>query len=184
MGRASLGAVLVLAALGACRDGSSPPARAPAAPPAPPLEAGKDTRALLSDADRARLEGSAELELLTVDPESAYRKQGEPPPDPAEPRFHGYEVLGRAKVTADERRALLTALYGGFDHPEPAAACFIPRHALHAPGSPSLDFLICFECDTVRFYRGDADAVFGGTARAFEPPFDAALKAHSLPRAK
>ena len=65
------------------------------------------------------------------------------------PKFFYYAELGRATLTDPAKiRAVVEAVYGGInDSDGMVAACFNPRHGIHAEvdGKP-VDFVICFEC--------------------------------------
>ena len=65
------------------------------------------------------------------------------------PKFFYYAELGRATLTDPAKLlAVVEAVYGGInDSDGMVAACFNPRHGIHAEvdGKP-VDFVICFEC--------------------------------------
>ncbi len=65
------------------------------------------------------------------------------------PKFFYYAELGRATLTDPAKiRAVVEAVYGGInDSDGMVAACFNPRHGIHAEGDGKpVDFVICFEC--------------------------------------
>ena len=91
--------------------------------------------------------------------------------------FHEYIVLGRADIRdAGQRRELLRALYKGIARSGGRmAACFNPRHGIHATrGGKTVDLLICFECSGIAVY---ADTETGATTSNYpQPTFDSALQ--------
>lgn len=70
--------------------------------------------------------------------------------------FHGYPILGQVDLEGADRQALITALYEGIAASDgTAAACFIPRHALHVvKGDRVTDYVICFQCLAINIYTG------------------------------
>jgi hypothetical protein len=68
--------------------------------------------------------------------------------------FHGFSVLGNARVADDVTRSHLIAdLIAGLLEPVSAAACFLPRHGVRAASERGvIDLVICFECNQVRVF--------------------------------
>jgi hypothetical protein len=99
-------------------------------------------------------------------------------------RFQGWPVLGKTTVRdAETRRRLRQALAEGTKRYQqwfPAAACFVPRHGIHAShGGKSVDLVICFQCGHV---QGNGANGFRTTA-APQPAFDAVLADAGVPLA-
>jgi len=91
-----------------------------------------------------------QLELLTLHP---YPHES-PPLDPEED-FHGYRVLGRARlVGAQVQQDLLELIREGVRRSDgTAAACFNPRHGVRAVrGDEAVELVICYECLTLRVH--------------------------------
>ena len=66
--------------------------------------------------------------------------------------FHGYEVLGKTEVANLRlRKELVDAFKRGIEEGKGSPpACFDPRHGIRVVKSGlTVDFVICFECDTV-----------------------------------
>jgi hypothetical protein len=69
--------------------------------------------------------------------------------------FHGFRILGKADVTATkDKNALLSSLASGVRGSDGmVAACFNPRHGIQlVKGKVFYDFVICFECRSVKVY--------------------------------
>ncbi len=117
----------------------------------------------LSDDVRTMLETGDQFTLLTLDPVPISRR--EPLGPEVKDSFHGYEVLGRMKVSDQaDRDALIRALYQGisdfYQDPGAVAACFDPRHGITvASANKKLDLVICFECAHMHIYAGLDDVV-------------------------
>lgn len=98
-------------------------------------------------------------------------------------RFHGYGVLGRAdlvgKATANELVDLIERGIEGSNGM--VAACFNPRHGLRVTVDGSdWDFLICYECLSMKVYR-DGDGQGGHlTVQSVEPKVTAVFAAAGL----
>jgi len=94
--------------------------------------------------------------------------------------FHEYTALRKTEITSrEERAALLKALHNGISSSDGAvAACFNPRHGIHAIlGEKTVDLVICFECLQIRVYGGVRATVT--TTRSPEVTFDKFLKPQS-----
>ena len=91
-----------------------------------------------------------ELEILTLEPENA----------PA--GFHGWQVVGRKKITdAADRSALLNDLAKHL-RDEEGALCFDPHHGLKATSKGEVvDLVICFECSLLFIYYGTDEKRMG-----------------------
>jgi hypothetical protein len=109
-------------------------------------------RQQLSDATVALLEQADQFELLVLSPK----------PIRAENAFHGYKVLGAAKIAQpDTRRRLISALMQSMRESDGTVAqCFNPRHGIRATRhGKRADLVICFECLSFRLY-GDSQGAF------------------------
>jgi hypothetical protein len=186
MRRLAIGAACVLVACGNPVPSARPTTTAT---PAPPAFAGRETdvvKRALPGVDRETLERADRLEFLAVQPYPGVLP-GEPPIEPGDD-FHGYRILGRAHLTdPGERRALIEAVYRGFNGLlEPAAACFNPRHGLRARrGEQTVEILLCYECSTARIFSAahESGAEAAALAKVGEDVLDGLLKAHGLPKA-
>jgi hypothetical protein len=77
-----------------------------------------------------------------------------PDPEPKEPGFYGWNVLGRTVVKDSSRRAtIVNALSRGIFEADGEALCFSPRHGVRAKrGKTTVDLVVCFECSKVEVY--------------------------------
>lgn len=114
------------------------------APRSDRLDLTPDVARVLEEADRWTIYGLETSRSMAI--------------DGAEKIFHGHEILSAAQLTDAEARAELTrALNGGMaENRTTIAACFSPRHGIHAelPSGEIADLVICFEC--LQFYIFDA----------------------------
>jgi len=98
--------------------------------------------------------------------------------------LRGYRVLGRAPADATTREALLQALDQSIREGDMHAACFDPRHAIHAEvDGKVIDILICFHCQGYELYEGDVRK-HGAMSRTAEEAFKEAVEKLRLPAAK
>ena len=77
--------------------------------------------------------------------------------------FHGFKILGKAQIKEPEnKRVLMAAFAKGISESDGGAmACFNPRHGIRVMnGSSVCDFVICFECQSVRAYGFNGDRGF------------------------
>ena len=105
------------------------------------------TRNRLPDAARAIVESADQIEILPLEP--ALIRQ------PAKGDFYGYRVLGKKAITNPAiRKRLVSALEKGIEENQgEIAACFNPRHGIHATRNGKFqDLVICFECRQVELY--------------------------------
>jgi hypothetical protein len=131
-------------------------------------------------ADRAVLAAPEALELFALLP---FPSQGEEPLKPGEEAFHGYRILGRARVEdAGARAALLGLVRRGIDASDGAVAvCFLPRHGLRAErGGAAVDLVLCYECMQARVYGAGAEPGEIATASTVEPEVSAFFRAQGL----
>ena len=94
------------------------------------------------------------FELLSLDPRLGDRTD--------ENTFHGYRVLARVPISdANGRQKLVSALREGMrESSGTIAACFNPRHGIHALyKGKQADLVICFECLQVQLF-GDSCGEF------------------------
>ena len=97
--------------------------------------------------------------------------------------FHGYRVLGQAELTsAAERQQLLEAVYRGIHKSKGlAAACFNPRHGIHAVrAQDTVDLVICFECLQIHIYPPSGEREAAGAAEGPEGRLTTLYEAHGL----
>lgn len=107
------------------------------------------------------------FEILSLHP-SPHEEAGAPTPADD---FHGYKTLGRAAVDEpSERRRIVELLYRGIRESDGSvAACFNPRHGIHAEaGGRSVDFVICYECLSMFVYEDGAERESLTTAKTVE----------------
>jgi hypothetical protein len=159
MHRARLLALLLPCLLAACRGGFE-------------KRIGPEAGAVLSDPDA--------LEILALEPR--LEPLGGPLPPDAD-AFHGYLVLGRAGVSDPAERARIIALVGrGIEEADDrVAACFAPRHGLHATlEGRSLDLVICYECLRIRLFGAGGDGREVQTANGVEKELSEIFRAHGL----
>ena len=94
---------------------------------------------------RKIFENSDKFVLLSIDPSWGYKGKNE---------FHGYRAVGQTQVSPEVKAKLIDALYDGMaaEHIF-RAACFSPRHGIHAvKGNKYVDLLICFSCQQFLIY--------------------------------
>jgi hypothetical protein len=106
----------------------------------------------LPDSTVAVLEQADQFELLALDPV----------PTKSDHSFHGYAVLGAAKISQiDTRRRLISALRRSMrENHGTLAACFNPRHGIRATrNGKQADLVICFQCLSFRLYE-DSESTF------------------------
>jgi hypothetical protein len=125
------------------------------------------------------LEGADEFELLSLDPEY----QTEKPKN----GFHGWKILGRAKIEGSAtRKKLIAALSkGASENDNTVAACFNPRHGIHTSrDGKATDLVICFECLQVEAYIDGKPNDGFLTSSSPQPVFDQALRDAGVPLAE
>ncbi len=77
---------------------------------------------------------------------------------PPEQEFHGFPILGQAKVTVTEdlRTVISTLDEAGRHWTQAVAACFSPRHGIRVTSEGVIyDLVICYECMSADIYRAD-----------------------------
>jgi hypothetical protein len=145
---------------------------------------------------RAILEQADRLEVVSVDPE-VHRSFGYGT-EAAEPRplerwltalAETDGVFGRVTVSdAGERAAIVSALLDGVAHPQPAAACYDPRHALLARrGDATVVVHLCFACGALVLFDAattDVRRVSIGDPAGLQQRLDALLLAAKVPLAR
>jgi len=78
--------------------------------------------------------------------------------NPALERLHDFPILGRTDLAnlADRNTTVTSILDSMKAWNGVSAGCFHPRHALRVTHQGVVfDFVICFECFTIKLYRGD-----------------------------
>jgi len=130
---------------------------------------------------RSILENAETFEILALHP---YPHLEEGTPVGPEDSFRGYRILGRTAVPdASDRRRLVDLVFEGIDRSKGmVAACFDPRHGIHATrGGAEVDLVICYECLSMHLYRdGSDDRVRFLTAKSVEPEVTSLFEAHGL----
>src|SRR5689334_17910405 len=87
----------------------------------------REKRRHMPDEVRFVLDNPERFTLFSIEGED------QPPDVTTETLFHGFNVLGKSEIEdADERKALLEALYRSIADSEHAAICFWPRHGIRA----------------------------------------------------
>lgn len=115
------------------------------------------------------LEQADQLELLALHPRFEAQPTGK--------TFHGYRILNKTIVKdAKTRQMLIASLLQGIRENQGAiAACFNPRHGIHAiHKGKRADLVICFECLQVQLF-GDTTGEFL-ISRSPQPVFDGVLQ--------
>jgi hypothetical protein len=138
----------------------------------------KDPKPALPADARKALEQAKELELYSLSPGPEKEK-------PAD-GFHGWKVLGKTAVKADDARKALAAavLKGVADSDGSVADCFEPRHGVRAVyDGKTYDFVVCFHCSQIEVYAGDKHLETTPTAASPEPALDKMLKDAGVPLA-
>jgi hypothetical protein len=126
----------------------------------------------------AAIENAETFTLYSLDPKK-------PGPDDARERFYDWPVLGRADVADPAvRKQLVAALWKGVEESDGTIAnCFNPRHGVRvAHKGMTVDFILCFECLTVRVTDGKRRGTFVTTGSP-QPSFDGALTDLKVPLA-
>ena len=125
---------------------------------------------------RAIFENSKTLQLYSLNPSWNLVKQKKTT------LFHGYQVLGAARLTPEEASQARRYFYDGLSGEDRRAACFSPRHGLRAThNGRSLDLVICFHCAQSHLYIGGKRAGGAHIDPGTQPAFDALLRSHGLP---
>ena len=167
-------ALLSVSTLLACELRPEPPK-----PRTPHPLAGKVPAGALRVLDKA-----GKFELLSLDPNETH---GYNPDDPSRDNFHTWKVLGRTKITrADTQDELRRAFVKGVEENKYGPnSCYHPRHGIRLADGDTIviDLVICFECHTVKWYRGDFEQEAFFTDESAEPMFDRVLKATGVPLA-
>lgn len=175
------GAVLALvfwAAVGPASPTDNPPPDRPAAP--------KDGHGGAADAVRksvpadaiTAIENAETFTLYSLDP-------GRTGPKDAKEKFYDWAVLGRTDVADSAvRKQLVAALWKGVAESDGmVAGCFNPRHGVRVTHKgKTVDFILCFECLSVRVTDGKRRGTFLIT-RSPQPAFDKALTDLRVPLA-
>ncbi|HZV33755.1 MAG TPA: hypothetical protein VFB72_04195 [Verrucomicrobiae bacterium] len=125
--------------------------------------------------------------LYSLDPE---RRQSRNEGEVSTNYFHRFSILGKTEISSGpEKRELLTALARAIrerENPGVAIAamdCFNPRHGIRTiEDAKTNDFVICFECESLRAYAPDGNSNAAIT-ESQEPVFDRYLKEYHLPKA-
>ena len=136
----------------------------------------------LSSAARSILENADYMELLSIDPGN--RELDEPPP---KGDYYGWKVLGKTAIEdSGTQKSIVSAVERGIVEAEgTGAACFWPRHAIHATyDGKKVDILICFECHQVLVYvDGQEKGPFLSTTSSSESVLDKGLTEANVPLA-
>jgi hypothetical protein len=125
---------------------------------------------------RSILEEAEHVELISLDPNSLGKlKDG----------YYGWKVVGKLAIeNAETRQSVISAVERSISQGAPRAACFVPRHAIHARTNDGrkLDLLICFQCNRVEVYvnneRQGPDLPTSGSS---EPILDKVLTDANVP---
>lgn len=126
----------------------------------------------LPDSLSTVLRESTEFELFSIEPHP-WRELDETSPN----SFRRREVLGSTKVVdLGVRNHLVTTLERARPEGEAGIKCFSPRHAIRATYNAEVyEFLICFECEQVRAYKGKDLISEFLVGNRHQPPFDKVL---------
>ena len=112
---------------------------------------------------KTMLDNANRVDLFRINPKplSKEKKDGKK-------EFHGYEILTDFRLEPKEQHNRATAFLGSAFHWNMfrKAACFNPRHGVRiVSGNRTLDFLVCFECNTVQVFENEKP--LGGLAMGF-----------------
>lgn len=135
----------------------------------------------LPSAAKSILEKADQIELLSIDPGN--RELDEPPP---KGDYYGWRVLGKTVIEgAETQKSIVSSLEQGIAGGNTGAACFDPRHAIHAAHKgKKVDILICFHCSQVLVYLdGQQQDPFLFINASPEPVFDKLLTDAYVPLA-
>jgi hypothetical protein len=124
---------------------------------------------------RKILETSARFTLFSLDPGGFGHARGKG-------TFHGYRVLGETIVSGKAKVQLIASLDNAMaDGNAFAAACFNPRHGIHAEqDGRSADLVICFQCMQSVVYPNVRPA-YTLVSRSAQPDFDRVLATAGVP---
>ena len=101
--------------------------------------------------------------------------------------FHGYKVLGKARIKNSETAAILADLKKSLTDKNGGALCFNPHHALRAAASGhTYDIVICYLCGEVLTYGMDstptANALTGNEIAGSPSVINDIAEKHGLPK--
>lgn len=101
-------------------------------------------------------------------------------------RLGGYPVLGRVELDKGERKAVLAALWSGFEGSSGTDETgFLPRYAIRADrGAESVYFLLCFRCRYANWYVDGRQAGGRATTAGPEGVLEGILTSHRIPLAR
>lgn len=136
---------------------------------------GCSTDRVPTDASKV-LRNAPTLELFSLDPVIRDKMDGST-------TFHGWKVLGSAKLPAgNQRDFLIDALEIGIaEHDGTVAACFDPRHGVRVTyEGKQHDFVICFHCFQAEWYIDDVKTEGFLLSRSPQPTFDKLLRDASV----
>lgn len=125
------------------------------------------------------LTSAESFELYSLNPD----RLGEKPEDGG---FHGWKVLGKTEVKGEARQSLIAALKKGVsDSDGTVAACFNPRHGIQVTTADGKTFavVICFECLSMNFYKGDERTGYTLTTQGPQETFNQVLTDADVPLA-
>jgi len=97
--------------------------------------------------------------------------------------FHGYPILGKIEIKEPaDRTTIMRALAQGIAKSDGnRAACFWPRHAIHAVHKgTSIDYVICFQCLQLVIEQ-NSRTTMKATTRDPEPTFNKYLANAGIP---
>lgn len=140
----------------------------------PEMPTSQQLQAAFSGNARQTFEDSREFVLLSLDPVDMGGYQGHD-------SFHGYRIVGQARVDSQTKARLITALYQGMaDKAAWRFACFSPRHGIRAiRGREVVDLVICFHCHQFLTYPGTGN--YPAISDAAQPIFDQTLRENGVP---
>lgn len=127
----------------------------------------------------AALDIADEFVLLSLDPDRHSEKTGT--------KFHDWRELGRTSVKERAtRNRLLSALdRGAKENDGRVAACFDPRHGIHATSAGKvIDLVICFRCLQVEVFTDGKPTGGFLTSSSPQPIFDQVLHNAGVPLPK
>jgi hypothetical protein len=108
----------------------------------------KDESTILS----ATNDPSRKIVLYSLDP-----SKGESNDDTQGVLFHGWPVLGKIELDADQQRGVMDSVQAAIQTPGVVSKkCFDPRHGLQVTSEGhTIDYVICFACSNIEIYKDD-----------------------------
>lgn len=135
-----------------------------------------ERRKELPPAAKTVLDRAAQIELLSLDPESG----GEAP---EAKRFHRNRILGSTVLAGKRKQQAVAVIERGINATSIKMECFNPRHGIRATHeNKTVELIICFECHQVVVAIGNETSTLLITWKG-QAELDALLSAANVPLA-